>query len=187
MGAGAGTGMNLARGCACPGAGGGHARRRGVLLQDAWLADWKSSLRRKHSPDVCACPPTASFSIGSDAASGGTRMNSARGCPCPGAGVCRQAQAGCRSAGGIRVSEAQDGNPVRHSGCSVVFCESGSSKPTGREAAGRPGARLGATRAPSPDVCVGHRARRSLHVRCASPSWLRLLPQPGSGARAAPR
>jgi hypothetical protein len=41
-------------------AGGGHARRRGVLLQDARLADWESPLRRKHSPDVCACPPTGS-------------------------------------------------------------------------------------------------------------------------------
>jgi hypothetical protein len=41
-------------------AGGGHARRRGVLLRDAWLADWESPVRRKHSPDVCACPPTGS-------------------------------------------------------------------------------------------------------------------------------
>jgi len=31
------------------------------------------------------------------------RRNSARGCPCPGAGVCRKAQPGWRSAVGIRV------------------------------------------------------------------------------------
>jgi len=35
---------------------------------------------------------------------------------------------------------------------------------------------LGAAHAPSPDVRGGRRARRSLHVRCASPSGLRLLP-----------
>ena len=34
--------------------------------------------------------------------------------------------------------------------------------------------------APSPDVHYGHPALRSLRVRCATPSRLRLLPQPGS-------
>ena len=46
---------------------------------------------------------------------------------------------------------------------------------------------LGAANAPSPDVRGGHRGHRSLPVRCASPSWLRLLPEPGDGAPAAPR
>jgi len=38
-------------------------------------------------------------------------------------------------------------------------------------------------RAPPSDVRCGHPALRSLRVRCASPSGLRLLPQPAGGAR----
>ena len=43
-----------------------------------------------------------------------------------------------------------------------------------------------AAHAPSPDVRFGHRALRSLHAGCASPSWLRWPPSPALGARATP-
>jgi len=57
----------------------------------------------------------------------------------------------------------------------VVFC----SRKAGQEArsfrkASRPP--LGGTPAHSLNVHVGPPGLRSLHVRCASPSWLRLLP-----------
>jgi len=39
---------------------------------------------------------------------------------------------------------------------------------------------VGSAHAPSPDVRCGPPGLRSLPVRCASPSWLRLLPEPGS-------
>jgi len=45
---------------------------------------------------------------------------------------------------------------------------------------------LGVARAPSPDARRGHRALDSLHVRGASPSWLRLLPQPGARGAGSP-
>ena len=107
----------------------------------------------------------------------------------PGAGVCRQAKPGWRSAGDIRVSRGLEGNPVRHGRCRT-------GRPTSGLALGCPRRcrlatctsiprRLGATHALSLDVRLGPPGLDSLHVRCASPgtdppqadwSWLRLLP-----------
>jgi len=60
-------------------------------------------------------------------------------------------------------------------------------KPTGREAAGGPAARLGAARTPSPDVRCARPGLHSLDAACAPASMPPLASNAGSGARAAPR
>jgi hypothetical protein len=65
----AGTWMGRSRAETCgrrgrgwAGAGRRHARRRGILLQDARLADWESPVRRKDSPASARAPvPTPRF------------------------------------------------------------------------------------------------------------------------------
>ena len=46
----------------------------------------------------------------------------------PGAGVCRQAKPGWRSAGDIRVSRGLEGNPVRHGRCALATRQSEQSR-----------------------------------------------------------